>query len=766
MKSKSRRLFVFFATVIALFAIVIAFYSDIQKSMTLGLDLQGGFEIVYEVSPLTAGDSLPSMAAVARSVSKRIDLLGVNEPEISIEGNNRIRVQLAGVSDEVQARKIISSTANLTFRDTKDVLLADATILTQGGASLGYENGMVVVSLKIKDQTKFYELTKEMATRTSGSNIIVTWLDFDPATDSYAAEAVKEKAGTTPKYISAASVTAGINGDAIIKGSFTETEARTLADLINSGSLPVKMSEIYSNVVSAEYGATAFSQTMFAGIIGVIGVVLFMLLVYRLPGVISGIMLALYVFFTMLVYNSMGGVFTLPGIAALVLGVGMTVDANVITFERIKDELYLGRTVKKAFEEGHHLAWWTIFDSQFTIFISAVIMYIFGTGAVKGFATMLMVTIFATLLINVFFVKFLLGLLVNSGVLDNRKTWFSVKMKDIPDVSKGEEQRYFGIFAKVDFIGISKYFIAGSLVVLVAGLLSSGIHLASGNGLFNMGIDFSSGTKITVVSNTALTVSEVKADFVSYGIDNVSIQLSGNKVANVSTTTAISTEKMNEIKANLKVKYGQEASDSVVTPVVGKELVRNAVILSALAWLLMLAFIAFRFEFDYAVGCIVALVHDVFIVLAVFSVFRLEVNTSLISVILAIIGYSADDTIVIFDRIRENVRNWKKPQITKKDYRNIVNESLQATAQRSLYNTVTTLIPIVFLLSLGSSAIFTFNFAFLVGLISGAYSSIFIAAQLWYFIRTRSKPKQVKTKVKKLSKKEELEEMVIYGIND
>ncbi len=766
MKRKSSRLFVFFATVLAVFAIVIAFYSDIQKSMTLGLDLQGGFEIVYEVSPLTDGSSLPSMAAVARSVSKRIDLLGVNEPEISIEGNNRIRVQLAGVSDEVQARKIISSTANLTFRDTKDVLLADATILTQGGASLGYENGLVVVSLKIKDQTKFYELTKEMATRTNGSNIIVTWLDFDPKTDSYAAEAVKEKAGTTPKYISAASVTAGINGDAIIKGSFTEVEARTLADLINSGSLPVKMAEIYSNVVSAEYGATAFSQTMLAGIIGIIGVVLFMLLVYRLPGIISGIMLALYIFFTMLVYNSMGGVFTLPGIAALVLGVGMTVDANVITFERIKDELYLGRTIKKAFVEGHHLAWWTIFDSQFTIFISAVIMYMFGTGAVKGFATMLMVTIFATLLINVFFVKFLLGLLVDSGVLDNRKTWFSVKMKDIPDVSKGEEQRYFGIFSKVDFIGISKFFIAGSLTILVAGLLSSGIQLASGNGLFNMGIDFSSGTKITVVSNKALTVSEVKADFTSYGIDNVSIQLSGNKIANVSTTTAISTDKMNEIKADLKVKYGQEASDSVVTPVVGKELVRNAVILSALAWLLMLAFIAFRFEFDYAVGCIVALVHDVFIVLAVFSIFRLEVNTSLISVILAIIGYSADDTIVIFDRIRENVRNWKKPQITKKDYRNIVNESLQATAQRSLYNTVTTLIPIIFLLGMGSSAIFTFNFAFLIGLISGAYSSIFIAAQLWYFMRTRSKPKQLKTKVKKLSKKEEMEEMVIYGIND
>jgi SecD/SecF fusion protein len=199
--------------------------------------------------------------------------------------------------------------------------------------------------------------------------------------------------------------------------------------------------------------------------------------------------------------------------------------------------------------------------------------------------------------------------------------------------------------------------------------------------------------------------------------------------------------------------------------IVGGELVRSAFILSVLAWILMLAYIAFRFELDYAVGMIVALVHDVLMVLAVFSIFRLEVNTELVSVILAIIGYSADDTIVIFDRIRENINAWTKPHISHKDYRFLVNDSLRTVAQRSLYNTVTTLIPIVFLLALGSGAIFTFNFAMLVGLISGAYSSIFIAAQFWYFMRINKKNVS-KKKVVKARRKEDLDEMTIIGIND
>lgn len=760
---KNSRLIIFFTTVLAVITLIAVFTNDVKNSMTLGLDLQGGFEIVYEISPLNESGNLPDMSSVTQSIMKRINVLGVSEPEIAIEGDNRIRIQLAGVSDQQEARKIISTTANLTFRDVNDELLADASILTEGGASLSYENGVPVVSLKIADKDAFYALTTNVAAMSSGNNIIVTWLDFEDGVDSYQAEQVNVTNGIEPAYISAASVSSGINGDAVIKGSFTETEARTLASLINSGSLPVKLTEIYSNVVSAEYGLTAFSTTAFAGLIGVLGVALFMILLYRLPGIISSFMLVFYVFITILIYNTMGGVFTLPGIAALVLGVGMTVDANILTFERIKDELYLGRTLAKASQEGHHLAWRTIFDSQFTTFIAAFILYVFGSGSVKGFATMLLVTIMVTILLNVVFTRFLLTLLISSGKFDDKLEYFNVKREQIPDINKGEEQKYFGKYNHIDFIKSSKPFILMSAFIISAGILSSLIHLGIGNGALNLGIDFASGTKITINSDTPLTEAQLISDFEELGLDNFSIQLSGDKVAYMTTRQTIERSELDHINEVFLAKYGQDINDSVVSPVVGYELARNAIFLSLLAWVLITIFITIRFEFDYALGTIVALLHDILIVLAVFAVFRLEVNTELIAVILAIIGYSVDDSIVIFDRIRENVNSYGSNHISKANYRSIVNDSLRATFMRSLYNTFTTLIPVIFLIGLGSNSIFTFNLAMFVGLVAGAYSSIFIAAQLWYYIRINAKPKVKKVKVKKSN---EPEELTVLGIND
>ncbi|HET6785720.1 MAG TPA: protein translocase subunit SecF, partial [Erysipelotrichaceae bacterium] len=430
----------------------------------------------------------------------------------------------------------------------------------------------------------------------------------------------------------------------------------------------------------------------------------------------------------------------------------------------IKDELLMGRSLRTSFDEGHHLAWRTIFDSQFTTFIAAFLMYLYGTGAVKGFATMLMVTIFSTLMLNVFFVKFLLGLLVKSGKFDNKKTYFGVKNKDVPDVNKGEEQRYFGLFVGVDFIKISKGFILGSISILTIGLIFGVINFAQGNGFLNLGIDFTSGSKLTINSVEPIVEEVLINDLNELGLTQFKVQLSGDKVAYVTTGEILDRTEIDSIGSTIATKYGLEMNDSVVSPVVGNELIRNALILSLLAWVFILLFITVRFEFDYAFSTILALVHDVFIVFAVFAVFRLEFNIELIAVLLAIIGYSVDDSIVIFDRIRENVNAFGSNHISNAAYRKIVNESLQATVQRSLYNTITTLIPIVFLISLGSQAIFNFNFAMLIGLIAGAYSSIFIAAQFWYWVRINRKPKAVKVKPKR--NKNEPEEMVILGIND
>ena len=762
---KKSRLGVFAIIVLTLAMIVGINFPKVYDNINLGLDLQGGFEIVYEVSPLDGQSEIPEMSAVAKAIQKRIDVLGVNEPEIIIEGDNRIRVQLAGVKDQDQARRVLTATANMTFRDADDKLLMDATVIKEGGAALGFQDGLPVVSLKIADTDKFYEVTSDLAKRSD--NTMIIWLDYDESVDSYKEQFeafVKE--GKPYSYISAASVKSGINGDAIISGNFTQAEAKELADLINSGSLPVKMTELYSNVVSAELGVDAFTKTVFAGSMGYLAVLIFMIAVYRLPGVISAIVLVLYLFATLFIYNLMGGVFTLPGIAALVMGVGMAVDANIITFERIKDELYKGKSVRKAFEEGSDEAFSSIFDGQVTTFIAAVILYILGTGSVKGFATMLMITTFCTMVLTVYAVKFLLRLVVTSGFLDNKKTWFAVSLKNIPDLSKGEEQKYFGPFNSFEFVDFYKKSLYLPAIIAVIALLVGGFHTIKGNGFLNLGIDFASGTKITVQADETLVADEVEAKFAELGFEVSQIQLAGdnNEMAAVSIKEAIDQDRLYELKAELYEYYGHEASDSVVSAVVGKELVRNAIYAMAIAWVAMLFYVKVRFETAYSIGCVAALIHDVLIVMAVVAIFRIEVDSNLVAVILSIIGYSINDSIVMFDRIRELERETEIGRDKEKYYRNIVNVACRQTALRSLFAAITTLFPMVALLLLSSESLMAFNISMTVGLIAGTYSTLFFAAGIWYDLRVNHKDKPKKEK-KKHTGKDEVEEWVVPGIN-
>lgn len=760
---KRARLTVFGITVIAILAIIVAFFGDIRDNMRLGLDLKGGFEILYEVTPLSENDELPSMEAVVRSISKRVNTLGVNEPVIQVEGDNRIRVQLADVHDPEAARRMISSTANLTFRDVDDKLLMDATVLQEGSASLAYdEYGRAKVSLKLADQSVFRDVTATISQRSSGQNLIVAWLDFDEATDSYAKQSTSED----PKYISAATVSQTIDSPNVeISGNFSEDEAKELADLINSGSLPVKMTEVYSNAVSADYGVDAFSKTMLAGGIGIVLIMLFMIAYYRLPGVVSAITIAAYVFIVFLIYNAMGAVFTLSGIAALVLGVGMACDSNILTFERIKDAMYSGRSVKTAFYEGSSKSFTTILDAQLTTFISALILYMFGTGSVKGFATMLIISVFTTMIVIVFVAKFLLKMLVESGICDEKYAWFAVKKSDVPDVMKGEERRQYGRFAQFDFVAKAKYFIYTSLAILAVAVCFMGFNGFSGNGILNLGIDFTSGTKLQIESDKEIAKDDLSKQLEELGIKANSIKINGekNNIASVFSKDAIDTEVMEKAKTSLGQTYGAEVSDNVVQPIIGRELVRNAVIISVLAWIGVLIYVSVRFKWDYALSGIVALIHDVFIILAVCAILRMEINTDIIAVMLAIIGYSINNSIVVFDRIRDNVRQHKHEKMTAELYKTIVNDALQSTFTRSILSTFTTLLPVVFLLLMGSDAITSFNLTLCVGLIAGAGSSVFIAAQLWYYIRIHMKPKKKKAKRKRV---DDIEELIVPGVND
>ena len=738
-------------------------FSTIKDNLNLGLDLRGGFEILYEVEPLNEGASM-DMNAVINSISKRINVLGVSEPSISVEGDNRVRVQLAGVADQDTAREMIGTTANLTFRDVDDNELADSSILSEGGATLAYdENGQPVVSLKIKDSEKFGEITKEISGKSSGENIMIIWLDYTEG-ESYKAEAAKANQGEEPAYISAATVSSQITGDCQISGRFTEDEARTLANLINSGSLPVKMTEISSNVVSAEFGSDALEKTAMAGMIGVALIALFLIIRYRVPGMLAAIMLVAYLWAVFGLYSAIGAVFTLSGIGALVLGVGMTVDVNIIYFERIRQELYKGHSVPNAISQGQTVSFSAIFDSQFTTLIPALIMYIWGTGSVKGFATMLIVTVAMTMVINVCLSRFLMNRLSASHICDTHPEWFGVRKSQMPDLSKGENQFYTGT-RNLNYTGISKKIITVAVIIIAAAAGMGIFQTVSGNGPVNLGIDFSSGTKLTVVSETALTTDQVQAEMEKLGYDDFSYQSAGDNTVYAITKDSIETSELTQLKADLEKTFGIEPGDNVVTPVVGRDLVRNAVILTLVAWIAMLAYITVRYEFDYAIGCLSALIHDVLIVLSFFAIFRMEVNTDLVSVLLTIIGYSINNSIIVFDRIRENMEGRNASTMRAEEYDAVVNTSVDQTFNMMINGSLTTLLPVILLLLIGSRSIFTFNIAMFVGLIAGTFSSIFVAPTVWRTLRKKGKSTSPKQKKTKTEKKEILDEYTIKGIN-
>lgn len=406
----------------------------VVKNTNLGLDLKGGFEVLYEVQPLEDGDVIDqsAMNATVRAINNRVNVLGVSEPDIRIEDDNRIRVQLAGVSNQNDAREVLSSTAQLTFRDIDDNVLLDGKDLAPRGASISYDQqGNPVVELTLQSAEQFGEVTSEIAQRPAPENRLVIWLDYEEG-DSYEEEIQKENS----KIVSDASVTGPIISDkAIISGGDIDAESgQRLADILNAGALPVKLEEIYSTSVSAQFGQDALEKTVFASVIGVVAIFLFMLFFYRLPGLVSIITLILYINLIMLFFNGINAVLTLPGIAGLVLGIGMAVDANIITAERIKDELRSGKSVLSAFRAGNRRSLSTIIDANLTTLISAAVLFYFGTSSVKGFALMLMISIAMTFISNVFISRYLMHLLVASRLFDKRKGWFGVKESEIREL--------------------------------------------------------------------------------------------------------------------------------------------------------------------------------------------------------------------------------------------------------------------------------------------------------------------------------------------
>jgi SecD/SecF fusion protein len=743
------RIITFVLVVALLFTGMGTTVEKVLNDVKLGLDLQGGFEVLYEVESLVDGQEVTEkvLADTATALNGRINEFGVSEPSIQVEGKDRIRVQLAGLDDQSSARELLSSTANLTFRDVNDNILLDGTDLKEGGATASFDQqNQPIVSLTLKDAAKFADVTKKVLAMGAPNNLLVVWLDFEEGVDSYAAEA--QKPPGQQKFKSAASVSQVLNTtDVMISGNFTVEETKTLASVLNAGSLPVKLTEIYSTSVGAQFGEDALNDTVFAGIVGVLLIFVFMLLYYRLPGFISIITLTIFTYLVLIVFNGINAVLTLPGIAAIVLGIGMAVDANILTAERVREELRVGHTVKDAFKLGSKQSLSAIIDAQLTTLLAAAVLFYFGTSSVKGFATTLIISILLSFITAVWGSRMLLGLLVNSGYFNN-PAWFGISKTKQHNIEEGITSLDLSTkFDKLDFVGNRKKFYALSTIILIIGIGILAVFK------LNLGIDFSSGTRVEIKANNEISQQEVVDYLDEIGFPNSDVVISGEEkdTAVMRYKEDFSQQEVLDFKAHVIEEFGHEPSLSTVSATVGKELAKNAIYALALAAIGIIIYVAVRFEWRMGLGAIVSLLHDVFFMVAIFSVLRLEVDITFIAAVLTIVGYSINDTIVTFDRIRENIDRHEKIT-TKEELANIVNKSLRQTMGRSVNTVLTVIIVVIALVFLGAPSIQNFSIALLIGLVTGMYSSICIAAQVWYTLKVREMNKKGTSVVKKEKK--------------
>lgn len=590
---------------------------------------------------------------------------------------------------------------------------------------------------------------------------MVVWMDFKKG-DSYKKEAKKQQEGKEPKYVSAANVDQPINSDSVeISGGFNGKkgvkEAKQISELLNAGSLPVDLKEIYSNSVGAQFGQDALNKTIFASFIGVAIIYLFMLGFYRLPGLVAIIALTTYIYLTLVAFNFISGVLTLPGLAALVLGVGMAVDANIIMYERIKDELRIGRTLKQAYSKANKSSFLTIFDSNLTTVIAAAVLFFFGESSVKGFATMLLLGILMIFVTAVFLSRGLLNLLVSSNFFKKQYWLFGVKKKDRHDMNDGKDVHDLKTsFEKWNFVKLAKPLIALSILIVVVGLVILAVFK------LNLGIDFSSGTRADINAKQPLTQAKVEKAVKDVGLEPDQIQINGssNKGATVQFKKDLSRAEDNKLSDKIKSEFGDTPQINTVSPLIGQELAKNAITALILASLGIIIYVSLRFEWRMGLSAVLALLHDVFIIVAVFSLFRIEVDLTFIAAVLTIVGYSINDTIVTFDRVRENLHKLKV--ITSPEQiDDMVNRSIRQTMTRSINTVLTVVVVVVAILIFGAPTIFNFSLALLIGLISGVFSSVFIAVPLWGIMKKRQLKKSPNHKLKVYKEKKSNDEKIL-----
>lgn len=683
------------------------------SNIKLGLDLEGGVSITYEaVGDVTSSE----MADTVYKLQKRVDNYST-EAVVYREGDNRINVEIPGIKDANKVLEELGKPGSIAFYDPDNNLVVDGNLIKTADTmqysdqTTGARKYAVSLTLTDEGATKFAEVTTQLATTYQSTGTVQRIsIVYDD------------------EVISSPQCTKAITGgDVMIDNMASLEEAESLASTIRIGCLPVELEEVSSKVVGATLGQDAINTSLKAGVIGFVLIVIFMCAVYLVPGVVASIALLLYTVLTLLILNAFDITLTLPGIAGIVLTIGMAVDANVIIFARIREEIAAGKSVKNAIDNGFGKAFWAIFDGNITTLISAVVLYLKGSGTVKGFAETLAIGILLSMFTALVVSRFLLNAFYELGIRDEK---FYGKAKETKTIN---------------FLAKKNIFFACSLAVIIIGFVVMGVNSANGSGMLNYGLDFKGGTSLNVTFNEDYTQEEINSELIPIisdiiGGESVQQQKVDESNTVVFKTRTLTLEEREAIYSAFEEKYGvteNNITSENISATVSKEMKSDAIIAVVIATICMLLYIWFRFkDIKFATSAVVALLHDVLVVLAFYAVARVSVGNTFIACMLTIVGYSINATIVIFDRIRENLKN-KKVEDTKE----IVNMSISQTLSRSINTSLTTFIMVAVLYILGVTSIREFALPLMVGIVCGAYSSVCITGALWHTMSTVSAKK-------------------------
>ncbi len=670
------------------------------KNIKLGLDLSGGVSITFQAK----GEEAPSSEDMKDTIYKlqqRVDAYD-SEGQVYQEGEDRINIEIPGETDANAILEELGKPGSLEFK------LEDGTVVLDGS--------------QVEDAS-----VRTQEDQIGNSQYVVELILTDSGTQAFA-EATRENLGKTieivydGEVISAPVVEDEITGgQAYITGMADIEEAQNLASSIRIGALSLDLEEIRSNVVGAQLGEEAIHTSLLAGAIGLALVILLMIVVYALPGVVSGIALIFYVALMLVTLNAFDLTLTLPGIAGIILSIGMAVDANVIIYARIREEIAAGRSVRGAIKEGFHKALSAIVDGNITTLIAAFVLNLMGSGNVKGFAQTLALGIVLSMFTALVISRLIVICLYELGF---------------------KKEKYYGREKErkvIDFVGMRKATLAIAAVAILVGPVCMGIQQAAGNAPLNLSMDFVGGTSTSVTFPEELSIQEIDQE-VKPIIENVTqdAEIQAQKVADsrevILKTRVLSLDEREEVAAGLQEAFGMEEKEiafETISSTVSSEMRRDAVVAVLIAAVCMLIYIWIRFQdIRFASSAVLALLHDVLVVFACYALVRISVGNTFIACMLTIVGYSINATIVIFDRIRENLVLLKGSPLSK-----IVNASITETLTRSIYTSLTTFLTIAVLFLLGVPTIREFALPLMVGIVAGAFSSVCLTGVIWYLMR-------------------------------